>query len=43
MGQDYANIRAFVKDSKVEQKAVDLFRKNDPRRRESAAHGGPQA
>ncbi|MCH2001646.1 4-phosphoerythronate dehydrogenase [Acinetobacter seifertii] len=43
IAQDDANIRACVKDGKVEQKAFDLLRKNYPLRREWAAHGGPQA
>ena len=43
IAQDDANIRACIKDGKVEQKAFDLLRKNYPLRREWAAHGGPQA
>lgn len=43
IAQDDANIRACVKEGKVEQKAFDLLRKNYPLRREWAAHGGPQA
>ncbi|MCU0188560.1 DUF3410 domain-containing protein, partial [Citrobacter freundii] len=43
IAQDDANIRACIKEGKVEQKAFDLLRKNYPLRREWAAHGGPQA
>lgn len=39
IAQDDANIRACVKEGKVEQKAFDLLRKNYPLRREWAAHG----
>ncbi len=43
IAQDDANIRACVKECKVEQKAFDIIRKNYPLRREWAAHGRPQA
>ena len=43
IAQDDANLRACVKQGKVEQHAFDTLRKNYPLRREWAAHGGPQA
>ena len=43
IAQDDANLRACVKQGKVEQQAFDTLRKNYPLRREWAAHGGPQA
>jgi erythronate-4-phosphate dehydrogenase len=41
--RDDANLRACVKDGKVEQKAFDYLRKTYPLRREWAAHAGPKA
>jgi erythronate-4-phosphate dehydrogenase len=43
IAQDDTNLRACVKQGKVEQQAFDTLRKNYPLRREWAAHGGPQA
>ncbi|WP_353141537.1 4-phosphoerythronate dehydrogenase [Acinetobacter pragensis] len=43
IARDDANLRACVKDGKVEQKAFDYLRKTYPLRREWAAHGGPKA
>ena len=43
IGRDDANLRACVKDGKVEQQAFDYLRKTYPLRREWAAHVGPQA
>ena len=43
IAQDDAQLRACVKNGKVEQQAFDALRKNYPLRREWAAHGGPQA
>ena len=43
VAQDDAQLRACVRDGKVEQHAFDALRKNYPLRREWAAHGGPQA
>ncbi|EPG40875.1 4-phosphoerythronate dehydrogenase [Acinetobacter colistiniresistens] len=40
---DDQQLRAYVQNGKVEQKAFDLLRKNYPLRREWAAHGGPKA
>lgn len=40
---DDRQLRACVRDGKVEQTAFDLLRKNYPLRREWAAHGGPKA
>lgn len=41
--RDDANLRATLKDAKVDQKAFDHLRKTYPLRREWAAHGGPKA
>ena len=41
--RDDANLRATLKDGKVDQKAFDYLRKTYPLRREWAAHGGPKA
>ncbi|MDD2944247.1 MAG: 4-phosphoerythronate dehydrogenase [Acinetobacter sp.] len=43
IARDDANLRACLKDGKVEQKAFDYLRKTYPLRREWAAHGGPKA
>lgn len=43
IARDDANLRACVKDGKVEQKAFDHLRKTYPLRREWAAHAGPKA
>ena len=43
IARDDADLRATVKDGKVDQKAFDHLRKNYPLRREWAAHGGPKA
>ena len=43
IARDDANLRACVKDGKVDQKAFDYLRKTYPLRREWAAHGGPAA
>ena len=43
ISRDDANLRACLKDGKVDQKAFDYLRKTYPLRREWAAHGGPQA
>ena len=43
IARDDANLRACLKDGKVEQQAFDHLRKTYPLRREWAAHGGPQA
>lgn len=40
---DDTNLRATLKDGKVDQKAFDQLRKTYPLRREWAAHGGPKA
>lgn len=41
--RDDDNLRACLKDGKVDQKAFDYLRKTYPLRREWAAHGGPKA
>jgi erythronate-4-phosphate dehydrogenase len=41
--RDDANLRACLKDAKVDQQAFDHLRKTYPLRREWAAHGGPKA
>ncbi|RZG44837.1 4-phosphoerythronate dehydrogenase [Acinetobacter wuhouensis] len=41
--RDDQNLRACLKDGKVDQKAFDYLRKTYPLRREWAAHGGPKA
>ncbi|MDN5511683.1 4-phosphoerythronate dehydrogenase [Acinetobacter sp.] len=43
IARDDANLRACLKDGKVDQKAFDYLRKTYPLRREWAAHGGPKA
>ena len=43
ISRDDQNLRACVKDGKVDQKAFDYLRKTYPLRREWAAHGGPKA
>lgn len=43
IARDDANLRACIKDGKVDQKAFDYLRKTYPLRREWAAHGGPAA
>lgn len=43
ISRDDQNLRACVKDGKVDQKAFDHLRKTYPLRREWAAHGGPKA
>ena len=43
IARDDANLRATLKDGKVDQKAFDHLRKTYPLRREWAAHGGPKA
>ncbi|MGB9191933.1 4-phosphoerythronate dehydrogenase [Acinetobacter haemolyticus] len=43
IARDDANLRACLKDGKIEQKAFDYLRKTYPLRREWAAHGGPKA
>ena len=43
IARDDANLRACVKDGKVEQAAFDFLRKTYPLRREWAAHAGPIA
>ena len=43
IARDDANLRACIKDGKVEQKAFDFLRKTYPLRREWAAHAGPAA
>ncbi|WP_163124728.1 4-phosphoerythronate dehydrogenase [Acinetobacter portensis] len=43
ISRDDKNLRACLKDGKVEQKAFDYLRKTYPLRREWAAHGGPKA
>ncbi|OTG65769.1 4-phosphoerythronate dehydrogenase [Acinetobacter silvestris] len=43
ISRDDANLRACLKDGKIDQVAFDHLRKNYPLRREWAAHGGPQA
>ncbi|ALH96415.1 4-phosphoerythronate dehydrogenase [Acinetobacter equi] len=41
--RDDQNLRACLKDGKVDQKAFDYLRKTYPLRREWAAYGGPKA
>lgn len=41
--RDDSNLRACLKDGKVDQQAFDHLRKTYPLRREWAAHGGPKA
>ncbi|NHB58421.1 4-phosphoerythronate dehydrogenase [Acinetobacter sp. 194] len=43
IARDDANLRACLKDGKVDQKAFDHLRKTYPLRREWAGHGGPKA
>ena len=43
IARDDQNLRATLKDGKVDQKAFDYLRKTYPLRREWAAHGGPKA
>lgn len=43
IARDDQNLRACVKDGKVDQQAFDHLRKTYPLRREWAAHGGPKA
>lgn len=43
IARDDANLRATLKDGKVDQKAFDHLRKTYPLRREWVAHGGPKA
>ncbi|GAA5182968.1 4-phosphoerythronate dehydrogenase [Acinetobacter kookii] len=43
IAQDDANLRACLKDGKIDQKAFDYLRKTYSLRREWAAHGGPKA
>ena len=43
IAQDDKNLRACLKDGKVDQQAFDYLRKTYPLRREWAAHGGPKA
>ncbi len=43
IARDDTNLRACLKDGKVDQKAFDHLRKTYPLRREWAAHGGPKA
>ena len=43
IARDDTNLRACLKDGKVDQKAFDYLRKTYPLRREWAAHGGPKA
>ena len=43
IARDDANLRACLKEGKVDQKAFDYLRKTYPLRREWAAHGGPKA
>ena len=43
ISRDDQNLRACLKDGKVDQKAFDHLRKTYPLRREWAAHGGPKA
>ncbi len=43
IAQDDQNLRACLKDGKVDQHAFDHLRKTYPLRREWAAHGGPKA
>ena len=42
IAQDDKNLRACLKDGKVDQQAFDHLRKTYPLRREWAAHGGPK-
>jgi len=43
ISRDDANLRACLRDGKIDQKAFDYLRKTYPLRREWAAHGGPKA
>lgn len=43
IARDDQNLRACLKEGKVDQKAFDYLRKTYPLRREWAAHGGPKA
>lgn len=43
ISRDDTNLRACLKDGKIDQNAFDHLRKNYPLRREWAAHGGPKA
>lgn len=43
IARDDQNLRACLKDGKVDQQAFDALRKSYPLRREWAAHGGPKA
>ena len=43
ISRDDKNLRACLKDGKIDQKAFDYLRKTYPLRREWAAHGGPKA
>lgn len=43
IARDDTNLRACLKDGKVDQKAFDYLRKTYPLRREWAAHGGPKS
>ncbi|SDY16775.1 4-phosphoerythronate dehydrogenase [Acinetobacter kyonggiensis] len=43
IARDDSNLRACLKEGKVDQQAFDYLRKTYPLRREWAAHGGPQA
>ena len=43
IAQDDSNLRACLKEGKVDQQAFDYLRKTYPLRREWAAHGGPKA
>lgn len=43
IAQDDQNLRACLKEGKVDQQAFDHLRKTYPLRREWAAHGGPKA
>ena len=43
IARDDANLRACLKEGKVDQQAFDHLRKTYPLRREWAAHGGPKA
>ena len=43
IARDDQNLRACLKEGKVDQKAFDDLRKTYPLRREWAAHGGPKA
>ena len=43
IARDDSNLRACLKEGKVDQQAFDYLRKTYPLRREWAAHGGPKA